>query len=134
MSDVHSYDTTYRTDDWWKAAVTHSYGSGDLGVAVYLWHKDEDWTRRNKYNIKTAEAWRSDKHLIEQYLRGDGRAVSSQEQFPVSDYYNVSQGKTALQTDEWGKAVNLIDQKGSYEAEEIIIYLWQQVDGNWRRR
>lgn len=134
---IHEANTIYRSDDWWKAAVRHSYGSaesGELAIAIYLWHRDEDWSRKNKYRVRTTEAWQSDKLLIEQYLSGDGQPISSQDVFPVSDYYRVSQGETVFQTDEWWKAILLVDQKGSYETEEVILYLWQQVDGDWRRR
>jgi hypothetical protein len=132
--DVHAGNTIYRTDTWWKAAVLHSYDGGEPEIAIYLWHRDEDWSRKNKYHVKTAEAWESDKKLIEQYISNEGQSVESQNDFPVSDYYRVSQGETVFQTDNWWKAVLSIDQKGSYETHEVIIYLWQQVDGDWRRR
>jgi hypothetical protein len=131
---VHSGETIYRTDDWWKAAVTHSYGDSDPELAIYLWHRDDDWSRKNKYHVKTAEAWHEDKDRIEQYLEENGQPVDDQSAFPVSDYYNLSEAETVFQTDDWWKAIVSIDQKGSYDTHEVIIYLWQQVDGDWRRR
>jgi hypothetical protein len=131
---VHSGETIYRTDDWWKAAVTHSYGDSDPELAIYLWHRDDDWSRKNKYHVKTAEAWHEDKDRIEQYLEENGQPVDDQSSFPVSDYYNLSEAETVFQTDDWWKAIVSIDQKGSYDTHEVIIYLWQQVDGDWRRR
>lgn len=131
---VHSGETIYRTDDWWKAAVTHSYGDSDPEIAIYLWHKDEDWSRKNKYHVKTAEAWLADKALIQQYLDDDGATVTDQSSFPVSDYYQICDGESVFQTEDWWKAIVTIDQKGSYETRETIIYLWQQIDGDWRRR
>lgn len=132
--DVHSGNTIYRTNDWWKAAVLHSYDGGEPEIAIYLWHSDDDWSRKNKYHVKTAEAWESDKKLIEQYLSNEGQPTESQEDFPVSDYYRVTQGETVFQTDGWWKVILAIDQKGSYETHEVIFYLWQRVDGDWRRR
>lgn len=131
---VHSGETIYRTDDWWKAAVTHSYGDSDPELAIYLWHRDDDWSRKNKYHVKTAEAWHEDKDRIEQYLEENGQPVDDQSVFPVSDYYNLSQAETVFETDGWWKAIVSIDQKGSYDTHEVIIYLWQQVDEDWRRR
>lgn len=133
--DVHAGETIYRTDDWWKAAVTHSYDSGEPEIAIYLWHKDDDgWTRKNKYHVKTAEAWKSDRQLVDEYLSGGGKEVDAQDDFPVSDYYHVARGESIFKADDWWKAIVTIDQKGSYETQEVIIYLWQQVDGDWRRR
>lgn len=131
---VHAGETIYRTDDWWKAAVTHSYGDSDPELAIYLWHRDGDWSRKNKYHVKTAEAWHEDKDRIEQYLGENGKSVDDQSAFPVSDYYNLSRGETVFETDDWWKAIVSIDQKGSYDTHEVIIYLWQQIDADWRRR
>ena len=131
---VHSGETIYRTDDWWKAAVVHSYDGGNPEIAIYLWHRDDDWSQKNKYHVKTTDAWQADKELIEEYLSGGGSTVSDQSSFPVSDYYRVSHGESVFQTDEWWKAIVTIDQKGSYETQEVIIYLWQKDEGDWRRR
>lgn len=131
---VHAGETIYRTDEWWKAAVTHSFRDSDPEIGIYLWHRDGDWSRKNKYHVKTAEAWHDDKERIEQYLATDGSTVEDQSDFPVSDYYTISQAKSVFQTDEWWKAIVLIDEKGTYETQEVIIYLWQLVDDDWRRR
>ena len=131
---VHSGKTIYRTDDWWKAAVVHSYDGGEPEIAIYLWHRDDDWSQKNKYHVKTTDAWQADKKLIEEFLSGGGSTVSDQSSFPVSDYYRVSHGESVFQTDGWWKAIVTIDQKGSYETQEVIIYLWQKDDGDWRRR
>lgn len=132
--DVHAGETIYRTDNWWKAAVTNSYEAGESEIAIYLWHRNDEWTQKNKYQVKTAEAWNSDKQLVNEYLSGGGKQVDAQDDFPVSDYYRVARGETVFQTDDWWKAIVTINQKGSYETQEVIVYLWQQVDGDWRRR
>lgn len=133
--DVHAGETIYRNGDWWKAAVIHSYDSGDPEIAIYLWYRyDDGWTRKNKYHVKTEEAWTSDKQLAEEYLSGGGKQVDAQDDLPVSDYYHLDRGESIFQADDWWKAIVTIDQKGSYETQETIIYLWQQVDGDWRRR
>lgn len=126
----------YRTDEWWKAAVRHTTGDAeDSAVAIYLWHHDgEDWTRKNKYNIKTADAWAMDQELINAYLSMDPSRASDPPEFPVSDYYHGAAGETVFQTDEWWKAIVLLDEKGSWETQEVVIYLWQAVEGDWRRR
>ncbi|MGB9966164.1 hypothetical protein [Halobacterium hubeiense] len=131
---VHSGETIYRTDEWWKAAVTHSYGDSDPELAIYLWHRDDDWSRKNKYHVKTAEAWHADKDRIKQYLAKNGEPVDDQSAFSVSDYYNVNQGESVFETEDWWKAIVEIDQKGEFDTHEVIIYLWQRVDGDWRRR
>jgi hypothetical protein len=52
----------------------------------------------------------------------------------VSDYYEVGAGETVFQSGGWWKAILKIIQKGSYETEEIMMYLWQETDDEWRRR
>ncbi|WP_211313501.1 hypothetical protein [Halarchaeum salinum] len=131
---VHAGKTIYQTDSWWKAAVLHSYGDSDPEIGIYLWNYNEDWTRKNKYHVKTAEAWEADKVRIDQYLAESGDQVASQDAFPVSDYYRLARGETVFKTDDWWKAIVAIDQKGSYDTYEVIIYLWQRVDDDWRRR
>lgn len=125
----------YRNDDWWKAVVRYAFEEdGDTSeVAVYLWHNDEGWTRKNKYVMKTPEAWNTDRQVINQFFT-DTVSETSTEEFPVSDYYEVGAGETIFQSDGWWKAILKIVQKGSYETEEVMVYLWQQVDGDWRRR
>jgi hypothetical protein len=39
-----------------------------------------------------------------------------------------------FRSDDWWKAIVKIVQKGSYETEEIAMYLRQDTDGEWRRR
>lgn len=126
----------YRTDDWWKAAVRYLIGdSEDTSVAIYLWHHDGDgWTRKNKYNIKTGDAWAMDQELIQAYLSVEPSGTPDPPQFPVSEYYHVAAGETVFQTDQWWKAIVLVDRKGSWETQEVVIYLWQEVEGDWRRR
>ena len=131
---VHSGQTIYRSDEWWKAAVLQSFDGGDPEIAIYLWHLDDEWTRKNKYQVKTADAWNEDQTRIKQYLAADGDSVEDQTEFPVSDYYRISHGETVFKTDRWWKAIVTISQKGSYETQEVIIYLWQNTDSTWRRR
>jgi hypothetical protein len=127
-------EAIYQTDDWWKAVVRYHYGDpDDSEVAVYLWHRDGEWTRKNKYVVKTGEAWETDKLVIESLLQGDGPSVSTDE-LPVSDYYSLGAGKSIFKTDQWWKAIVQVTQKGEYETNNVMVYLWQRQDGEWRRR
>jgi hypothetical protein len=132
---VTAHEDIYKTDEWWKSVVRYSHRDAEdhSEVAVYLWHKDGDWTRKNKYVVKTAEAWETDCTIIGQ-LFADDDIYSSETDFPTSDYYNVASGKTVFKEDDWWKAIVRIDQKGDYETEEVVVYLWQKQDGDWRRR
>lgn len=125
----------YRTKEWWKAAVRYQFGDGGEynETAVYLWHDDDGWTRKNKYVIKTEEAWKTDKTIIDQLLTGEITSAPD-ESLPVSDYYEVGAGETIFQSDGWWKGIVKIVQKGSYETEEVMVYLWQQTEDDWRRR
>jgi len=125
----------YRNTDWWKAVVRYQFDVNKEydEVAVYLWHNDDGWTRKNKYVVKTPEAWETDKTVVNR-LFSDSVTEVSDEDFPVSDYYEVAAGETLFQSDDWWKAILKISKKGSYETEEVMIYLWQNVDGDWRRR
>jgi len=134
---VVEQENIYQNDEWWKAAVTYTFDDSDsTETAVYLWHNDDDdaeWTRKNKYVIKTVEAWATDKEIIESLLTEKSSGKASDE-FPVSDYYNVATGVSVFQSDGWWKAIVNIDEKGSYETDEVMVYLWQERDGDWRRR
>lgn len=132
---VETSERIYRNEDWWKAVVRYKYdGDNEYEeTAVYLWHNDDGWTRKNKYVIKTEQAWETDKAIVEQLFSDSAGTVSS-EDFPVSDYYGVASGETVFQSDGWWKAILKISEKGSYETDEVMIYLWQEVDGEWRRR
>jgi len=133
---VRDSDDIYKTEDWWKAALRYSTDSSENWIiAIYLWHKDGGgWTQKNKYNIKSVEAWQMDVEIIDSYLSTHPREMSPPPDLPVSDYYSVAAGETILNTDEWWKAIVVIDEKGSWETFEVIIYLWQKVEGKWRRR
>lgn len=132
---VESGVTIYRTDQWWKAAVKYSIDEGEPVVAIYLWLNDDgEWKRKQKYTINSKEDWLVDKTLVEHYLPEEDIREDLTEDFPVSDYYNVAVGETVMKTEDWWKAVVVIDRKGSYECHEVIIYLWQNVDDSWRRR
>jgi hypothetical protein len=127
----------YRTSEWWKAVVRYQFeGSGDYSeTATYLWHNDDNWTRKNKYVIKTADAWNTDTSVVDSLL--NGRLTKKPEYYrelPVSDYYTVGAGETIFRSNGWWKAILRIDEKGSYETEEVMIYLWQQTEDGWRRR
>ncbi|WP_436926048.1 hypothetical protein [Halosimplex amylolyticum] len=126
----------YQNDEWWKAVVTYQFeGDSDTDeTAMYLWHDDGDgWTRKNKYVIKTPDAWAVDRELIDDYIRSDAPTTETTA-FPVSDYYTVGAGETVFQSDSWWKAIVNITGKGSWETNEVMVYLWQEQDGEWRRR
>jgi hypothetical protein len=131
---VHAGETIYHTDEWWKAAVLNSHDNKQIGVAIYLWHKNEAWVQKSKYQVRTQEAWESDQSLVDRYMDDRGENIANQNAFPVNDYYQISNGETVFKTEDWWKAVVKIDQKGTYETEEVIIYLWQKVSDDWRRR
>lgn len=125
----------YQNDEWWKSVVTYQFdGSDSQETAMYLWHRDDDgWTRKNKYVIKTVEAWTTDSEIIDRYIREDPPETETTE-FPVSDYYTTAVGETVFQSDGWWKAIVNIVEKGSYETDEVMVYVWQEVDDDWRRR
>lgn len=52
----------------------------------------------------------------------------------MSDYYTVGVGETVFQNDSWWKAIVNVTEKGTYETNEVMVYLWQNQDGEWRRR
>lgn len=135
---VTDVESVYRTEEWWKAVVKYYFQnqSESSELAIYLWHndtEDDDWTRKNKYVIKTGEAWQTDRQAIRQLLHQEfDRSVG--DEYPVSDYYSVAAGTTVSKENGWWKAILNVTQKGSYETDEVMIYLWQRVDGTWRRR
>lgn len=131
---VNSSDI-YRNDDWWKAVVRYKFDRSNEHdeTAVYLWNNDGSWTRKNKYVIKTTDAWETDKAVVNR-LFSDASSLQSDDTLPVSDYYEVAAGETIFRSDSWWKAIVKITEKGSYETAEVMIYLWQEVDGDWRRR
>jgi hypothetical protein len=127
-------ETIYKTEEWWKAAVRHSIEGRDKGVAVYLWNRDEgSWTRKNKYRIATVDAWKADRVLVTEHLTATP-PESGEQAYPVSDYYTVANGETVFKTDDWWKAVLTVSEKANYETHEVFIYVWQSVNGDWRRR
>lgn len=137
-------NTIYRTDEWHKAVVLYTYENSDRSdpeLAVYLWHRrDGEWNRKQKYSIRTAEGWAEDKEEIERLLNAfENKPISGEfsdpnAELPVSDYYNVSTGITVFKTDQWWKAGVVIDAKGDYETTEIILYVWQLSDDEWKVR
>lgn len=133
--NVINHQNIYHNEEWWKSVVRYGFNTDDdySEVAIYLWHKDGNWTRKNKYVIKTEDAWKADKTIIQMFLESSDE-LPTEENLPVSDYYNVAGGKTVFQSNGWWKAIVKIEQKGSYETEEVMVYLWQRVDGDWRRR
>jgi hypothetical protein len=134
LTVVESNDI-YRTDEWWKSVVRYYYrdNAGREQMAVYLWHEDDGWTRKNKYVIKTPEAWETDKAVVERIF---DRSVTGDvgPEYPVSDYYTVGAGETVVKEDDWWKAVLNVVEKGSYETDEVMIYLWERADDTWKRR
>lgn len=134
LSVVNSEDI-YHNDEWWRSVVRYQFdqATDHEEIAVYLWHDDDGWTRKNKYVIKTLDAWEDDKVTIERLFTETSSEVLSAD-FPVSDYYELDDGETVFQSNDWWKAILKISQKGSYETEEVMVYLWQKVDNQWRRR
>lgn len=137
---VLSGEDIYKTARWWKAVVQYQVDNSDYQeTAIYLWHNEDDsWTRKNKYVIKTSSAWEEDKEVISTLWTaetGDGSSdIDSPEELPVSDYYSVSHGTTVFNNEEWWKAIVRIKAKGDYETSEVIVYLWQQSDDEWKCR
>lgn len=125
----------YKKSEWWKSVVRYKYDSSkNSEIAVYLWHNDgNEWNRKNKYVIKSMSAWNDDSKVIERLFDAES-TERSVEDFPVSDYYTLATGETIFQTDNWWKAILNIDMKGEYETDEVMVYLWQQRNGEWKRR
>lgn len=127
----------YKTGNWWKAVVQYQVNDSNTETAVYLWHKDDgSWTRKNKYVIKTPSAWEDDREVISDLLTigEQSSEMAPPDPLPVSDYYSVSHGMTIFKTEQWWKSIVRVDAKGDYETTEVVVYLWQQTDGNWKRR
>ena len=135
--DVVDVETLYK-NEWWKAVVKYQFeDSPDSSeVAMYLWHDEDGWTRKNKYTIKTREAWETDKEIITRFLSNDSSRGDDDlgEECPVSNYYSVAEAETVFKSDGWWKAVLKIGKKGNYETEEVMVYLWQKRDESWKRR
>jgi hypothetical protein len=133
---VTGTETIYRTDAWWKAVVAYRYeGSESDETAVYLWHHDDEgWTRKNKYVIRTVDAWETDKQIIDTLLAKETGDDDVSEEFPVSDHYIAGAGVTVFKSDGWWKGILNIVKKGTYETNEVMVYLWQNHSGGWKRR
>ena len=137
-------ETIYKTDDWWKALVTYHYDdssdSTDVDQAVYLWHNDDNgtWRRKQKYLVRSHETWESDRELIDEFLESDcgDNPVHKfdRKQLPVNDFLTVGDAARVFKTEDWWKAVVRIDAKGDWETREVVVYVWQFVDEEWRRR
>lgn len=135
LSVVNS-DDIYRNDEWWKSVVRYQFDQSDdhEEVAVYLWHDDDGWTRKNKYVIKTRDAWETDRKIIDRLFTETSPSSADAADYPVSDYYELDGGETVFESDDWWKAILRISQKGSYETQEVMVYLWQNRESEWRRR
>lgn len=133
---VRKGKTIYKNSEWWKAILLHTIGTqSNPSIGFYLWHNDDDgWKRKNKYNVKTIDAWEMDKSLISHFLNSDINDESKTFDLPVSDYYRIANAQNIFKTENWWKSVVLIDKKGDYKTHEVIIYLWQYRDDTWRRR
>lgn len=134
---VQRGEDIYRNDKWWKAVLQYYFGENTESqeMAIYLWHNDDErgWTRKNKYVVKTLEAWEEDQDLLAT-VREAPSDSDADDHFPVNDFYTVGAGETVFKTDEWWKAIVRVEQKGDYETEEYNIYVWQKQDDSWRRR
>lgn len=131
----------YKSANWWKAVVQYQVEGADeyQESAIYLWHSEDDgWARKNKYVIKTPSAWADDQEKISALLAAetgdDTSEIDAPNELPVSDYYSVSHGTTVFKSEDWWKAIVRIDAKGDYETNEVIVYLWQQSDDEWKCR
>ncbi len=133
----------YRTDKWWKAFVSYQYkeaqDSDSVDRAVYLWHNDDEgWKRKQKYLVRSPETWTTDREYIEEFLDADSGDPSNydfdESSLPVSDYLTVGDAATVFKTEDWWKAVVRIDSKGDWTTREVIVYVWQNTDGEWHRR
>lgn len=136
--NVVDSESVYRNEEWWKSVVKYQFeeSSDNSEVAVYLWHHDDGWTRKNKYVVKTPEAWATDRETITRLL-SDDTAVPDESltaDYPVNEYYGITAGETVFQSDGWWKAILNVGKKGDYETNEVMVYLWQKRDGDWRRR
>jgi hypothetical protein len=136
-------ETIYKTDKWWKALVSYYYGESgnttEFDRAVYLWHNNSgEWKRKQKYLVRSHETWETDRELIEEFLNTESGDEPTYEfdriQLPVNDFLTVGDAATVFKTAEWWKAVVRIDKKGNYETCEVVVYVWQSVDDEWRRR
>lgn len=132
---VVEHETIYKNGEWWKAVVRYQYddSADDDEVAIYLWHDDDEWTRKNKYVIKTRDAWLTDSETVDDLL-GESASAPTTTDFPVSDYYELAGGETVFKTEDWWKAIVNVSQKGDWETNEMMIYVWQKSDDEWRRR
>ena len=63
--DVIEHQTIFKDGDWWKAAVLYE-GFGNSEVGVYLWKDDGDgnWSRKQKYVVKSASDWEEEREAI----------------------------------------------------------------------
>lgn len=66
--DVQEGETVFKSDDWWKAVVLYEgYRGPEIGV--YLWqNQDGDWSRSQKYVIRSYDDWEQDKAVIEEFV------------------------------------------------------------------
>lgn len=136
-------ETIYRTDEWWKAFVSYQYEDSPDGDsvdrAVYLWHNDDgEWKRKQKYLVRSRDTWITDREYIEEFLSADSGDSANydfdESSLPVSDYLTVGDAATVFKTEDWWKAVVRIDGKGDWTTREVVVYVWQENEGEWRRR
>jgi hypothetical protein len=136
-------ETIYRTDEWWKAFVSYQYEDSPDGDsvdrAVYLWHNDDgEWKRKQKYLVRSRDTWITDREYIEEFLSADSGDPANydfdESSLPVSDYLTVGDAATVFKTEDWWKAVVRIDGKGDWTTREVVVYVWQENEGEWRRR
>jgi hypothetical protein len=63
---VIDYVTVFKSPKWWEAIVVFEY-SGRRAIGLYLWQKrEENWKRKNKFNIRNLDEWNKLKGAIEQ--------------------------------------------------------------------
>lgn len=66
--DVIKGETVFKSNDWWKAVVLYD-GYRGREIGVYLWQdRDGEWRRQQKYVIRSADDWETDKEVIDRFV------------------------------------------------------------------
>lgn len=54
---IHDFKIIYKTDKWWKFVVKYTaYGRDEISIYLLL-GKNEEWQRKQKLSIKSADEW-----------------------------------------------------------------------------
>ena len=57
--------------------------------------------------------------------------TETEDKLPISDFYKVVDYVTIFKSPKWWEAIVLFE---SYGNRSIGLYLWQERDGNWKRK